>query len=134
VDAHQVETAISSRFGCSRRRPVVFVLGIALRLLLRVQLPAVVLDMARSFAVVAFLLLAVTVAVAIGVAIAVIVVDETGAILACRGTVVDELGDQLVKGRELVVLANSCLVEVGKVCETSLLCEVDEQGNPCLSF
>ena len=97
MDAHQVETAISSRFGCSRRRPVVFVLGIALRLLLRVQLPAVVLDMARSFAVVAFLLLAVTVEVAIGFAIAVMAVEETGSILADRCAVVDELSDQFVE-------------------------------------
>jgi hypothetical protein len=94
--------------------------------------------MTRSLIVVAFLLLAVTVAVAVSVAIrvamAVIVIEETSSVLAGRCAVVDELSDQLVKGRELVVLANSCLVEVGKVCETSLLYEVDEQGNPCLSI
>ena len=72
MDAHQVETAISSRFG-SRRRLVVHVLGIALGLLTRAQLPAVVLDMARSLAMGVFLLLS-AVAVAITIGIAVIVV------------------------------------------------------------
>ena len=72
MDAHQVETAISSRFG-SRRRLVVIVLGIALGFLTRAQLPAVVLHMARSLAMGAFLLLS-AVAVAITIGIAVIVV------------------------------------------------------------
>jgi len=81
--------------------------------------------------VVACFLLAVAVAVAVAIGIAVIVAEKIGATLAGRGAVVDGLSDQLVKGRELVVLAYSRLLEVGKVCKTSLLCEVDEQRDLC---